>query len=178
MLVDVIFSLANASGASGQTGEKDSNQQGRLWHLEGDWSRNLQRGERVCAGSVMKQMIMNMYWGVNAQVALARMRNTQQVYALKIMNKWDMLKRGEVNAQRTTKNSVYRLHKAFSVMIRGLCAFRPRAIRRSGRFCWRETVAGSLSCITLSRTTITSYVSLHSWDTTQNTTAECSVQLI
>lgn len=27
---------------------------------------------------------------------MARMCNTQQVYALKIMNKWDMLKRGEV----------------------------------------------------------------------------------
>lgn len=30
------------------------------------------------------------------QVAVAKMRNTQQVYALKIMNKWDMLRRGEV----------------------------------------------------------------------------------
>uniref|UniRef100_A0A3P8WW80 non-specific serine/threonine protein kinase n=1 Tax=Cynoglossus semilaevis TaxID=244447 RepID=A0A3P8WW80_CYNSE len=29
------------------------------------------------------------------QVAVARMRSTQQVYALKIMNKWDMLRRGE-----------------------------------------------------------------------------------
>lgn len=63
------------------------------------------------------------------------MRNTQQVYALKIMNKWDMLKRGEVNAEQTTKTSVYLLHKAFIVIIRGLCAFRPHAIRRSGRFC-------------------------------------------
>ncbi|XP_048037348.1 myotonin-protein kinase isoform X3 [Megalobrama amblycephala] len=33
--------------------------------------------------------------GTFSEVALARMRNTQQVYALKIMNKWDMLKRGE-----------------------------------------------------------------------------------
>lgn len=32
------------------------------------------------------------------QVAVARMRSTQQVYALKIMNKWDMLKRGEVTS--------------------------------------------------------------------------------
>lgn len=31
------------------------------------------------------------------QVAVARMRSTQQVYALKIMNKWDMLRRGEVH---------------------------------------------------------------------------------
>ncbi|XP_056323126.1 myotonin-protein kinase isoform X2 [Danio aesculapii] len=33
--------------------------------------------------------------GTFSEVALARMRNTQQVYAVKIMNKWDMLKRGE-----------------------------------------------------------------------------------
>ncbi|KAG7322298.1 hypothetical protein KOW79_013644 [Hemibagrus wyckioides] len=33
--------------------------------------------------------------GTFSEVAVARMRNTQQVYALKIMNKWDMLKRGE-----------------------------------------------------------------------------------
>ncbi|XP_069042455.1 myotonin-protein kinase isoform X2 [Lepisosteus oculatus] len=31
-----------------------------------------------------------------SEVAVARMRRTQQVYAMKIMNKWDMLKRGEV----------------------------------------------------------------------------------
>ncbi|XP_067085282.1 myotonin-protein kinase isoform X2 [Osmerus mordax] len=33
--------------------------------------------------------------GTFSEVAVAKMRNTQQVYALKIMNKWDMLKRGE-----------------------------------------------------------------------------------
>ncbi|KAL2095438.1 hypothetical protein ACEWY4_010157 [Coilia grayii] len=33
--------------------------------------------------------------GRNCLVAVARMRHTQQVYAMKIMNKWDMLKRGE-----------------------------------------------------------------------------------
>ncbi|XP_028838792.1 myotonin-protein kinase isoform X2 [Denticeps clupeoides] len=33
--------------------------------------------------------------GTFSEVAVARMRSTQQVYALKIMNKWDMLKRGE-----------------------------------------------------------------------------------
>nr|XP_023680553.1 myotonin-protein kinase isoform X1 [Paramormyrops kingsleyae] len=33
--------------------------------------------------------------GTFSEVALARMRETQQIYALKIMNKWDMLKRGE-----------------------------------------------------------------------------------
>uniref|UniRef100_A0A8C9U395 non-specific serine/threonine protein kinase n=1 Tax=Scleropages formosus TaxID=113540 RepID=A0A8C9U395_SCLFO len=33
--------------------------------------------------------------GTFSEVALARMRGTQQVYALKIMNKWDMLKHGE-----------------------------------------------------------------------------------
>ncbi|XP_010788641.1 myotonin-protein kinase-like, partial [Notothenia coriiceps] len=33
--------------------------------------------------------------GTFSEVAVARMRSTQQVYALKIMNKWDMLRRGE-----------------------------------------------------------------------------------
>ncbi|XP_031427440.1 myotonin-protein kinase isoform X2 [Clupea harengus] len=33
--------------------------------------------------------------GTFSEVAVARMRRTQQVYALKIMNKWDMLKRGQ-----------------------------------------------------------------------------------
>ncbi|XP_051542022.1 myotonin-protein kinase-like isoform X2 [Myxocyprinus asiaticus] len=33
--------------------------------------------------------------GTFSEVALARMRHTKQIYALKIMNKWDMLKRGE-----------------------------------------------------------------------------------
>ncbi|XP_055082738.1 myotonin-protein kinase isoform X2 [Periophthalmus magnuspinnatus] len=33
--------------------------------------------------------------GTFSEVAVARMRSTQQVYALKIMNKWDMLQRGE-----------------------------------------------------------------------------------
>ncbi|XP_010869049.1 myotonin-protein kinase isoform X2 [Esox lucius] len=33
--------------------------------------------------------------GTFSEVAVARMRSTQQVYAMKIMNKWDMLKRGE-----------------------------------------------------------------------------------
>ncbi|XP_069021158.1 myotonin-protein kinase isoform X2 [Embiotoca jacksoni] len=33
--------------------------------------------------------------GTFSEVAVARMRSTQQVYALKIMNKWDMLRRAE-----------------------------------------------------------------------------------
>ncbi|XP_074527639.1 myotonin-protein kinase [Halichoeres trimaculatus] len=33
--------------------------------------------------------------GSFSEVAVARMRSTQQVYALKIMNKWDLLRRGE-----------------------------------------------------------------------------------
>ncbi|XP_026227411.1 myotonin-protein kinase isoform X1 [Anabas testudineus] len=33
--------------------------------------------------------------GTFSEVAVAKMQNTQQVYALKIMNKWDMLRRGE-----------------------------------------------------------------------------------
>lgn len=32
------------------------------------------------------------------QVAVVKMKQTGQVYAMKIMNKWDMLKRGEVTA--------------------------------------------------------------------------------
>uniref|UniRef100_A0A3B4BKC6 non-specific serine/threonine protein kinase n=1 Tax=Periophthalmus magnuspinnatus TaxID=409849 RepID=A0A3B4BKC6_9GOBI len=36
--------------------------------------------------------------GTFSEVAVARMRSTQQVYALKIMNKWDMLQRGEQTA--------------------------------------------------------------------------------
>lgn len=32
------------------------------------------------------------------QVAVVKMKQTGQVYAMKIMNKWDMLKRGEVRA--------------------------------------------------------------------------------
>ena len=41
------------------------------------------------------------------QVAVVKMKQTGQVYAMKIMNKWDMLKRGEVRAGlggRGTKN--------------------------------------------------------------------------
>uniref|UniRef100_A0A8C6WFN4 non-specific serine/threonine protein kinase n=1 Tax=Neogobius melanostomus TaxID=47308 RepID=A0A8C6WFN4_9GOBI len=38
--------------------------------------------------------------GAFSEVRLARMRSTQQVYALKIMNKWDMLQRGEVRMEK------------------------------------------------------------------------------
>ncbi|TDH04519.1 hypothetical protein EPR50_G00133560 [Perca flavescens] len=38
--------------------------------------------------------------GPFSEVAVARMRSTQQVYALKIMNKWDMLRRGEVHPHK------------------------------------------------------------------------------
>ncbi|XP_031159572.1 myotonin-protein kinase isoform X1 [Sander lucioperca] len=38
--------------------------------------------------------------GTFSEVAVARMRSTQQVYALKIMNKWDMLRRGEVHPHK------------------------------------------------------------------------------
>lgn len=33
---------------------------------------------------------------LDLQVAVVKMKQTGQVYAMKIMNKWDMLKRGEV----------------------------------------------------------------------------------
>lgn len=42
------------------------------------------------------------------QVAVARIRSTQQVYALKIMNKWDMLRRGEVYTQTQTCTHINR----------------------------------------------------------------------
>lgn len=34
--------------------------------------------------------------GAFSEVAVVKMKQTGQVYAMKIMNKWDMLKRGEV----------------------------------------------------------------------------------
>lgn len=51
------------------------------------------------------------------QVAVARMCNTQQVYALKIMNKWDMLKRGEV------KHFTYSLSLLYSLLLLLLLLF-------------------------------------------------------
>lgn len=38
--------------------------------------------------------LINLYFF--EQVAVARMQRTNQVYALKIMNKWNLLRRGEV----------------------------------------------------------------------------------
>lgn len=45
------------------------------------------------------------------QVAVARMRATQQVYALKIMNKWDMLRRGEVHPQTQNRTHIHKTEK-------------------------------------------------------------------
>lgn len=45
------------------------------------------------------------------QVAVARMRSTQQVYALKIMNKWDLLRRGEVHTQTQSCSHIHRTKK-------------------------------------------------------------------
>ncbi len=57
VLCDALSLSSNIrSRASGQTGEEDSDKQEWLWHLKGDRPRNLQRGERVCAGSVVKRM--------------------------------------------------------------------------------------------------------------------------
>uniref|UniRef100_A0A8C6SHD6 Protein kinase domain-containing protein n=1 Tax=Neogobius melanostomus TaxID=47308 RepID=A0A8C6SHD6_9GOBI len=59
--------------------------------------------------------------GAFSEVAVARMRSTQQVYALKIMNKWDMLQRGETACYQEEREVLLRgdrrwiteLHYAF-----------------------------------------------------------------
>lgn len=59
--------------------------------------------------------------GTFSEVALARMSSTQQVYALKIVNKWDMLKRGETACYQEEREVLLRgdrrwitqLHYAF-----------------------------------------------------------------
>ncbi|XP_059206969.1 myotonin-protein kinase [Centropristis striata] len=59
--------------------------------------------------------------GTFSEVAVARMRGTQQVYALKIMNKWDMLRRGEAACYQEEREVLLRgdrrwiteLHYAF-----------------------------------------------------------------
>ncbi|KAK5859217.1 hypothetical protein PBY51_003299 [Eleginops maclovinus] len=59
--------------------------------------------------------------GTFSEVAVARMRSTQQVYALKIMNKWDMLRRGETACYQEEREVLLRgdrcwiteLHYAF-----------------------------------------------------------------
>ncbi|XP_008278274.1 myotonin-protein kinase isoform X2 [Stegastes partitus] len=59
--------------------------------------------------------------GTFSEVAVARMRSTQQVYALKIMNKWDMLRRGETACYQEERDVLLRgdrrwitaLHYAF-----------------------------------------------------------------
>ncbi|XP_029956782.1 myotonin-protein kinase isoform X2 [Salarias fasciatus] len=59
--------------------------------------------------------------GTFSEVAVARMRSTKQVYALKIMNKWDMLRRGETACYQEEREVLLRgdrrwiteLHYAF-----------------------------------------------------------------
>ncbi|XP_068187949.1 myotonin-protein kinase isoform X3 [Antennarius striatus] len=59
--------------------------------------------------------------GTFSEVALARTRSTQQVYAMKIMNKWDMLRRGEAACYQEEREVLMRgdrrwiteLHHAF-----------------------------------------------------------------
>lgn len=59
--------------------------------------------------------------GTFSEVAVARMRSTQQVYALKIMNNWDMLQRGETACYQEEREVLLRgdrcwiteLHYAF-----------------------------------------------------------------
>lgn len=42
--------------------------------------------------------------GAFSEVAVVKMKQTGQVYAMKIMNKWDMLKRGEVSCFREERD--------------------------------------------------------------------------
>ncbi|XP_019131738.1 myotonin-protein kinase isoform X2 [Larimichthys crocea] len=59
--------------------------------------------------------------GTFSEVAVARIRSTQQVYALKIMNKWDMLRRGQTACYQEEREVLLRgdrrwiteLHYAF-----------------------------------------------------------------
>uniref|UniRef100_A0A3P8SYD5 non-specific serine/threonine protein kinase n=1 Tax=Amphiprion percula TaxID=161767 RepID=A0A3P8SYD5_AMPPE len=59
--------------------------------------------------------------GTFSEVAVARMRSTQQVYALKILNKWDILRRGETACYQEEREVLLRgdrrwitvLHYAF-----------------------------------------------------------------
>ncbi|XP_059941461.1 myotonin-protein kinase isoform X5 [Mesoplodon densirostris] len=59
--------------------------------------------------------------GAFSEVAVVKMKQTGQVYAMKIMNKWDMLKRGEVSCFREERDVlvngdqrwITRLHFAF-----------------------------------------------------------------
>ena len=44
------------------------------------------------------------------QVAVVKLRNTEEVYAMKILNKWEMLKRAEVRAPETS-------HQGFNLTI-------------------------------------------------------------
>lgn len=39
--------------------------------------------------------------GAFGEVAVVRMKNTERIYAMKILNKWEMLKRAEVSAEVT-----------------------------------------------------------------------------
>ncbi|KAF3841478.1 hypothetical protein F7725_007340 [Dissostichus mawsoni] len=52
--------------------------------------------------------------GTFSEVAVARMRSTQQVYALKIMNKWDMLRRGETACYQEEREVLLRATDAGS----------------------------------------------------------------
>ena len=41
------------------------------------------------------------------QVAVVKLKSTDRVYAMKILNKWEMLKRAEVNLQAFTNLDSY-----------------------------------------------------------------------
>lgn len=123
------------------------------------------------------------------QVAVARMRSTHQVYALKIMNKWDMLRRGEVNtqthkpaptftgqriwpvfyvtywAERKNLTKVLIYHVSFYLSFISNCLFccvlySQHVTKRRGRFCWGVIDTGSLSCTMPFRMTTIWYVGI------------------
>lgn len=42
--------------------------------------------------------------GAFGEVAFVRMKNTENIYAMKILNKWDILKRAEVKKRTKSQN--------------------------------------------------------------------------
>lgn len=75
------------------------------------------------------------------QVAVVRMKSTERIYAMKILNKWEMLKRAEVSARAPA-----RLGRSHSPRTSGPSSARTRARERCTR---SHTHAHSLSPSTL-----------------------------
>lgn len=70
------------------------------------------------------------------QVAVVKMKQTGQVYAMKIMNKWDMLKRGEVRAGLDVQGARITHPSSRSLPLK--CLWVPRRCRASAKrgTCW------------------------------------------